>query len=331
MSDISELRRDPVSQDWVIIATGRAKLPVEFKQDILPSVPETGECPFEDPEKSGNKVIFSLPQGDWWWVKVIENKFPVVQGIVCGIESIRGPYTVQAGAGYHEVVITRDHMRSFGEMTQEEVTMVVETYRQRYMALRELNCANYILIFHNHGRKAGASLPHPHSQIVAIPVIPADVRRSLSGSRRYHEKTGECAHCAMLAWEIKEKLRIVWENEHMVVLSPFVPRDAFELRIYPRVHSSYFEKLNPQEVQALAEALRMSLGKLYVGLGNPDYNFFIHTAPVKDLEEHGYYHWHIEIIPKTMHPPAGFELGTGVDVSEVNPDAVASYLRDIER
>jgi len=327
----SQLRKDPVSGDWSVIATGRAKRPHEFKQGKKTEEKVRGTCPFDQPEKSGNEVVYTLEHEgyeDGWWVKVIKNKFPIVEGTICGVEYDIGPYVVQEGAGHSEIVISRDHARSFARMSTQEVLGVVSTYIERYKKLQTLDCANYILIFHNHGKEAGASLPHPHSQIIAIPVIPPDVRRSLSGSARYYKEKGECAHCAMLAWERDEKVRIIYENAHMVVLSPYVPRDEFELRIYPKIHSSYIQKSNAEELESLADALHNVLARLSHALNDPSYNFFIHTAPARDNMVHEHYHWHVEIYPKPPTPPAGFEMGTGVDVSVVDPDAVAEFLRE---
>ena len=334
--DVSEIRRDPVSRDWVIIATGRAKRPDEFKRErikIKDSMKDCSFCtetgPFEDLRKSGNEIIeeFTKKGSKDWWVSVIKNKYPAVRGDKCGVVIKKGPYEVQPGAGYHEVIITRDHNRSIAEMTEEEIEILIFSYQKRYEDLRGADCANFILIFHNHGDEAGASLHHPHSQIIAIPVIPSDMRHSLKGSERYRKKTdGGCIHCEMVAWERKEGKRIVYENEEIIVLSPYVPRTSFELRIYPKHHQPYFEKITPEQRKDLAQAMGEALGKLYVGLGDPAYNFFIHTAPSRGAEKYTYYHWHIEILPKTAIM-AGFELGSGVEISAIDPDEAAEYLR----
>ena len=337
---VSEIRRDPVSRDWVVIAKGRAKRPNDFKKNVREKeVTDVKECPFcrggdaFDNLKGGkNEIVATIKNretDDAWWVATIKNLYPAVDGNTCDVIDNYGPYEVQPGSGYHEVVLTRDHSRSIAEMSQEEVETLIRAYEQRYEELREKNCANYILIFHNHGKEAGASLFHPHSQIIAIPVIPADVRRSLEGSERYSSKTnGECIHCEMLRWEMEQKKRIVFENETMLVVSPYVPRTSFELRIYPKNHQPHFEKINEQERTDLAEALRITLGKLYVGLNNPAYNFYIHTTPVEKDGKHSYYHWHLEILPKNSIW-GGFELGTGVEISAVDPDDAAEYLKDM--
>lgn len=332
--EVSEIRQDPVSKDWVIIATRRARRPHDFKDKKEELIEDNiKDCPFEDPEKTGHKVLKTFAKDDTsseWWIKVVENKYPVVDGDNCGMLAERGIYTVQPGAGHHEVIITRDHKRSIGRMTEAEAEKLVEAYQERFNILRESECANFVLVFHNHGREAGASVSHPHSQIIAIPILPADVRRSLDGSRNYHVDTsGGCIHCEMIKWERQEKRRIIYENENIVVIMPFVPRTAFEIRVYPKEHQPYFEKITPSQRVDFANALRTALGKLYTGLNNPAYNFFVHTAPSYGGQEHSYYHWHLEILPKTA-TMAGFELGTGVEISAVNPNDAAEYLRSME-
>ena len=330
-SELSEIRQDPVSKDWVIIATGRSRRPDEFRAKTKKKETAAADCQFcradafDNPEASGNVVV---SQNEW--VTVIENKYPLVAGDKCGLIVEKGPYEVQPGAGKHEVIITRDHNRSLGQMSQEEAEQVVAAYLEQYKALANHDCSRYILIFHNHGEEAGASISHPHSQIIALPIIPGDVERSLSGSRKYYEEKGGCIHCEMIRWEQKEKKRIVFENDNMIVITPFVPRTAFELRIYPKEHSAYFEDIGETELGALAEALREALGRLYAGLDDIAYNFFVHTAPVFERNRYGYYHWHIEILPKAPTPPAGFELGTDIDVSAIDPDEAAEYLRGVK-
>ncbi|MFY9493219.1 MAG: galactose-1-phosphate uridylyltransferase [Minisyncoccia bacterium] len=330
--EISELRQDPVSRDWVIISTGRAKRPEAFKSP-QPAERETpiNLCPFENPKEHGNEVIkvYSSPAGGGWAIQVVENKFPIVRGQNCSVESRKGPYLARDNAGYHEVVVFKDHRRSLAQLDIGEVRQVVEVYHERYVELSQKECANYVLIFHNHGREAGASISHPHSQIMALPFIPSDIRRSLEGSQKYQTERDRCVHCDVLAWELKEKKRIIFENESFAALVPYVPKFSYEVRIFPKSHRSYFEDISDSEVAGFAEALKISLAKIYHGLDNPAYNFFIHTPPAERDREYDYYHWHLEINPR-LATWGGFELGTGGEVIDVDPDEAAEYLRGVK-
>jgi UDPglucose--hexose-1-phosphate uridylyltransferase len=183
----------------------------------------------------------------------------------------------------------------------------------------------YISIFKNYGRSAGASIVHPHNQIVAMPVIDPDVARSIHGSAKYYQSHKECVHCNMLQWELEEKVRTVYENKEFVVVCPFVSRVSFEVRIYPKQHLSYFERITPEQKLRLGEAVKTALGKVKYNLDDPDYNMFLHTAPC-DGQLYDHYHWHLEIFPKTSIW-AGLELSTGMEVCTVLPEEAAGLLR----
>lgn len=329
MDHSSELRRDLVSGDWVVMATGRAKRPGAFKHvDSEAPAPQEG-CPFEDPQAAGNGeplLAYDVEGRGDWFVQVIANKFPAFGEGRCDEMHEVGPYTILDGVGRHEIVITRDHTRHWSHFTQPEARAVMKAYHERSVRLLQVPCVRYVSIFHNHGRAAGASVWHPHSQIIAIPVIPPDVGRSLDGSRRYWSENKLCVHCAMMAWEIEDKRRIVFENEHAIAFCPFVSRTAFEVRIFPKRHEPFFERSSDAELADTAEALRQALGRLAEKLNEPAYNFFVHTAPSTASVDYAHYHWHIEILPKTQIW-AGFELGTGIEISTISPEDACAYLR----
>lgn len=329
---ISELRHDLVSGDWVVIATGRGMRPHEFlqKKQELFRQPKT-TCPFE---KLGDNALLTLPSPGKkrdWWVKVIINKYPAFTidfKHQCAVVYKEGIYEWTAGVGFHEVVVTRDHARAIPDMTEEEVALLVQAYQDRYMAFKDDPCVQYVSIFHNHGHLAGATIAHPHSQIIATPVIPPDVHRSLKGVLDYYTAHRACVHCLMLNFERKEGVRVIHENSHFIALAPYASRSAFEMRIFPKAHEAQFELMSAADRMAFADALRISLAKLSHGLQNPDFNFFLHTAPLKDTEKYQHYHWHFEIVPKTAIW-AGFEIGTGIEISTIAPESAAEFLRTI--
>ncbi|MBI2451400.1 MAG: DUF4931 domain-containing protein [Parcubacteria group bacterium] len=327
---VSELRQDLVSGDWVVIATGRAKRPNFFKEKkIMPDQPVQA-CPFENPQKSTHGDPFYVsPNLKNWWVQVVGNKYPAFGPGNCLILTKNGPYSQIDGAGFHELVITRDHKRSIAEMSAKEVEAIILAYKNRYSEHSKSECVEYISIFHNHGPAAGASISHPHSQIIAIPVVPPDVGRSLNGSADYFKKNKKRVHDVMLDFEMKEQTRIVYENKDFVSLCPFVSRSIFEVRIFPKKHNPYFEDIKTEEVKTLADILQKTLSKIFKGLNNPSYNFFIHTSPTKDREFYDHYHWHIEILPRAS-VWGGVELGIGIEILTVLPEDAAEYLRGIK-
>lgn len=341
MRNISELRQDLVTGAWILIATGRGKRPHAFAHAKVRKIPSKKGCPFDELMKTALLVIDK--RGEWhqlskknfrhlkknWLLQVVPNKYPAFGRGVCRVEKHLGPHRWMDGVGFHEVIITRAHARSIGLMTQPEVETIIKAYRERFHALKDEDCVEYIAIFHNHGRDAGASIFHPHSQLIAAPVIPPDVSRSLKGSTLYaHANKNKCVHCIMLDFELKDGRRIVYENKEFVVLCPYVSRTAFEVRIFPKKHNPRFEVSIDDDIPHIADALRAALAKLYKGLNDPDYNFFIHTAPVNHTKEFDHYHWHLEVLPKTAIW-AGFEISTGIEISTISPEKAAPFLRKI--
>jgi UDPglucose--hexose-1-phosphate uridylyltransferase len=331
----SELRYDPVSNDWVVIATGRSKRPEMFKKEkkIKENVPKS-QCPFCNTKSQAEPTLI-LDHGqeispengipNTWTVISIPNKYPAFSQSDSLNERINGPYKTMDGVGFHEVIITRDHKKQLGQMSVEEIKEVINAYQERYLDLMNEKKVSYISIFQNQGKEAGASVIHPHSQIIALPLIDHDLQSSLEGSESYFKEHKRCVHCDMLAQDKKDGRRIVFENEEFVVLVPFASRVAFETRVYPKVHHAYFERIANGQKNYFAEALKMALSKLHKALNDPAYNFFIHTAPC-DGKDYNHYHWHLEILPKTQIW-AGFELGAGIEISTIEPEKAAEYLR----
>jgi UDPglucose--hexose-1-phosphate uridylyltransferase len=330
----SELRYDVSSGDWVVIASGRAKRPEMFKKEerLKEESPEK-DCPFCDFENLKN-AITSFEEGkkveritENWSAISVPNKYPAfVPSEELEKRYENSLYQTINAVGYHEVVITRDHSKSLGQLEVEKVREVLSLYKERYVDLKEKKHVNYISIFHNHGVEAGASIAHPHSQILTTPLIDVDLNKALEKGRSYSEKKKNCIYCQMNEWEIKKRERIVYENDLFLVLCPFASKAAFQTIISPKKHLAYFEEISEEDIDLLADAFRVALSKLYNGLNDPPYNFYLHCAP-SDGMDHGYYHLHWTILPKTSIW-AGFELGARMEISTIKPEEAAKYLRE---
>lgn len=310
----SELRFDLVSKDWVVIATGRGKRPELFKNEkrVKTDIP-SGECPFCD---------LKFQSG----VAVVPNKYPAfLPSAKLEKKTEGGLYQTMNAVGFCELVITQGHKKSIAQLPQSVVRQVIDSYQARYLDLMQKPHVNYISIFHNHGLEAGASQPHPHSQIITSPLIDRDLESALGNAEKYFRKNKKCVYCQMSDWEKKVKERIVFENEDFLAVCPFASKAAFEIIISPKNHLPYFGRLNEKEKEGLAEALRIVLHKLYKGLADPAYNFYLHTSPC-DGKDYSYYHWHWTILPKTA-TWAGFEIGTRMEISTIAPEKAAAYLR----
>jgi len=322
----SELRMDLVSNDWVVIATGRARRPESFaKEKRTKVVAPSKQCPFCRPGIVDKAVLrYDRTDGSWFVIS-IPNDFPAFSKGDRLEERKEGPNRIMNGLGYQEVIITADHKRQMAQFSQEEIKMVIDVYQERYLDLISKKLIRYVSIFHNHGREAGASVAHPHSQLIAIPVIDPDIRGSLDGAESFYRSQGKCVYCTMINWDIKDGQRIIYQNDKFVVLCPFAPQVSFEVRIYPKEHQPHFEEMTEVEKKLFADALQKALNKIYQALNNPSYNFYIHTAP-RDGEGYENYHWHLNILPKTAIW-AGFELGAGIEISTIEPEKAAAFLR----
>jgi UDPglucose--hexose-1-phosphate uridylyltransferase len=270
--------------------------------------------------------------GDWegrWTTAVIPNKFPAVTKGICSDVLRHGPFETQLAHGFHELVITRDHDRHFAQFSTAETAEVLHVYRDRYRSIAQDECGDYISIFHNHGRAAGASVFHNHSQILSTPIVPPEVLQSVQGADEYFQQHGAGVHRSLIDWELEEKKRIVFENAQFVAFCPFVSKAGYEVRIFPKTQQSRFEESGDDCLADCAEALNAVLGKLYKALDDVDYNFYIHTAPVTrdPAVSYDFYHWHIEVMPR-IPVAAGFELSTGLYINPFDPDDCAKHLRE---
>ena len=327
-----ELRKDPVVGRWVIISTERARRPSDFAHE--PVRPQASQCVFcaghEDktpPEILAGRPPGAPPDSPGWLFRVVSNKFPALR-IEGDLEPTgEGLFDRMNGVGAHEVVIeTPDHMASLATMSVDAVADVLLAYRDRVLDLKKDPRFEYILVFKNYGEAAGASLEHPHSQLIATPIIPIGVTEELQGSARYWEMKERCVWCDVVRQERRSGRRVILESSGFTVLAPFAPRFPFETWILPTRHRSAFEESEIDELRALAAVLRDFLWRLGATLNDPPFNFMLHTAPLREPTlEH--FHWHLEIIPKLTRV-AGFEWGTGFFINPVPPEDAAAELRD---
>jgi len=329
---LPELRKDPITGRWVIIATDRAKRPSDFVRNLVPP-PAAAICPFDygNEHKTPPELLSYRNSGDrdepGWRVRVVPNKFPVL-----GIEGElnrqgEGMYDKMNGIGAHEVIIEGPgHDQTLGSMPERLIEEVLWAYKERVNDLKKDERFRYIILFKNHGDAAGASLEHPHSQLIALPVIPKRVKEEVDAARHFYELKERCIYCDIVRAESAAGVRLISETDRFSVISPYAPRFPFETWILPKQHQSHFESSDAATLGNLAWILRTTVRKLEKVLENPAYNFIVHSAPVQDGPL-TYYHWHIEIIPK-LTKVAGFEWGTGFYINPTPPEESAKFLRE---
>ncbi len=336
-----ELRQDPITEKWVVIATERAK---RFAASDLGLLAQKGEvntirykedCPFcnlaQYPQEPD---LLRLPDNDKdWQMHIFQNKYPAFNKSKEFHFWNEGPYIATSAAGHHELLATRYHNQQDATADRHVIELEMEALVLRYRQLKGEPAVNYIQIIKNHGKEAGASLEHPHHQIFSVPVLPGDIADTLHGTERYAKTHGEKAFTIILAYEREYKKRIVFENEYFTAFCPYASKVPYETWILPRESNPFFEDIGHAERSALAEALQQVLGRLYTGLGNPPYNYYIHSAPcdesgfVCDASIFKHFRWHIVIMPR-ISTYAGFELGTGIEINTMPPEDAAAFLRE---
>ena len=329
-----ELRRDPVTGQWVAIATERATRPESFLETFVPEANDAW-CPFcpghgqDEIELLAYRPPGAVAGDDLWTLRVLANKYPAFEMTGGRYFDRRGLFESTAGQGAHEVIIyTRDHVRDLALANPQEATDLVRACRARMRENARHPRVEYVSIICNHGPAAGASLRHPHCQLLAIPVLPNTIVTELREAGYYYDTRAQCIFCAMLRQEEEELARVVWQNDSFVAFCPWASRVPFETWILPRRHVASFENILHDEIPELGDILRQTLARLYFGLNDPPFNFYIHTAPCKRDDVARYYHWHLEILPRLAHE-AGFELSTGVMINTVSPENAAAFLREV--
>jgi UDPglucose--hexose-1-phosphate uridylyltransferase len=329
-----DLRKDPIVNRWVIIATERAQRPHSFK--VERDEPRPGLCPFcpGNEDKTPREVLAYRPQGSapntqGWSLRVVPNKFPALRVEGSLDRAGEGVYDRMQGIGAHEVIIeTPDHARSLAELSEAELEPVFWAFRDRIIDLKKDSRFRYIMIFKNHGRSAGASLDHTHSQLIALPVVPKTVAEEMAGAKAYYDYKERCVFCDIVRQELAERRRVVYENASFVVIEPYAPKFPFETWILPKTHDSSFEDVRRSEYAELANAMHTTLRRLNIALESPPYNFMLHNQPLHEPESLSY-HWHIEIMPK-LSTVAGFEWGSGFYINPTSPEEAAAFLREIK-
>ena len=334
-----ELRKDPIIDRWVIIAAERGRRPTDFNR---PSDPLKGAF---DPFAPGNEsrtppevAAWGRPEGaeansPGWKVRVVPNKFPALslEGEIDPKEI--GLFDMVNGIGAHEVIIEHpDGDWDFDKAQGEEMNLVLQAYVARINALRQDPRFRYVIVFRNVGAQAGATLSHPHSQVITVPILPKLIKEQLHAARDYFERKQRCLYSDILHQELQSGERIVEQNEHFVVLSPFAARFPFEVQILPRRQCHDFTLISGAEMESLGEVLSRTLRRYKKALNEPAYNMMLQTAPFSrphsDTIDKDFC-WHIDILPR-LTSVAGFEWGTGFYINPVSPEAATRFLREAE-
>jgi UDPglucose--hexose-1-phosphate uridylyltransferase len=308
---LRQLRQDPIAGYWVALSTDRSKRPFDYQR--TPVQAKSGTicpfCPGNEELTPPELLAYPSVDGAGWRLRVFRNKYPAIEA--------------------HEVIVeSPEHRDTFGELPEAASVDLLMAVRDRMLALKQDPDLEYVQFFKNNGPGSGASLSHPHSQLMGLPMVPGQVQLELDGSLQHHEEHGRCVFCDLIDLEGGHQERVILENEDVQVLAPYAPRFAFETWVVPREHQAHFELTEERVLQAAGKALHHVARRLEAVLDGPPYNFLLHTAPLQEPAM-PYYHWHIEILPR-MSGVGGYEFGTGCYINAVAPEESAAMLRVLD-
>ncbi len=331
-----ELRKDPVSGRWVIIASDRSNRPHLFPKMGAAPRTDPSVCPFcpgheeETPsELFALRTPGTLPDHPGWTVRSMPNKFPAlrIEGDL-NREGV-GVYDKMNGVGAHEVIVeTPNHDEDLVDLSPERIAAVLEVCQIRVNDLANDERFRFVLLFKNQGESAGASVGHAHTQLIATPVIPKRVLEELEGARYYYNHRERCIFCDIVKQELSDGSRLVDQTPRFIALAPFAARFPFEVWVMPKPHQAAFRHLGAVDRLEFATLLRRVLRRHTLSIGNAAFNYMFHSSPF-GLENNPEYHWHLEIIPRLTNV-AGFEWGTGFYINPTPPEEAAAAMRAVD-
>jgi len=325
---VNQLRLDPLSGRWVTVATDRGQrqalfVPRQPTLDTLEGIP----CPF-CPGNEGSilPALEAYGTSGGWLVRVVPNRYPAFEGDEPFVVENRGPVFTEAPAsGIHEVLIlSPDHDSTMASLPDEQTSLVMLAIRDRVEEHQNTPGLRYSQVIVNHGRQAGASIAHPHGQLLGIPFVPRELAEEQAGFARF---AGGCLICTAAASEERLGYRVIQTSEHAVTFCPFWSGTPYEVLVVPRDHGAHLHRASTATIVGVGRAVRSALRAIGEHLGDVAYNVVFHSAPYRAT---GVYHWHVHIMP-SLTTRAGFELGTGVMVNVVGPEKASDDLRDALR
>ena len=320
---VSQLRLDPLKGRWSVISEERRARPFAFLPRLLPVETDARPCPFcPDGDREDPPPTLELGDEGGWQVRVVPNLYPAFEGTAPMAVTNLGPVFTQApGSGVHEVLLLGpEHRRGWGDLEDRRSGLVMQAVAQRMTAHSTLPGLRYSQAIVNAGREAGASIEHPHGQLMGIPFVPREITDELAGFARF---AGNCLLCTTLDAEESAGNRVVYADDDVMVVCPYWSGTPFEMLVLPRSHEAHLTQAPARDLAAVGRALQRGLWALRSNVGDVAYNVIFHSAPFRSA---GDFHWHAHVLPKVT-TVAGFELGTGVVINVVSPEDAASSLR----
>lgn len=323
---MSQMRLNPLTGRWVTIVTARSQRPTDFApRDLQIEADPARPCPFcPGNEESTLPALETVDKGGRWRMRVVPNLYPAFSGSASFVVHHLGPVHVAAEAGgIHEVfVYTPEHEGGLDQLDDAAAAEMMRALQRRLDEHAAAAGIRYTQVIINHGREAGASLSHPHAQILGLPFVPSEI---LEEERAFARFAGGCVICTTIEAELAAGERVVFADDDVACITPYWSGAPFELLLMPRRHELHLQHADPQSLEAMGRAIRDAVAHLEAAIGDVAYNLGFHTAP---HEHSGAYHWHVHLWPNLV-TQAGFERGTGVMINVVEPERAAEALRAV--
>jgi UDPglucose--hexose-1-phosphate uridylyltransferase len=341
---LTQLRQDPLAGHWVIVSEDRSSRPIRTKAPPR-SEPRGGWlCPFCEgnesttpPEVEAKRSARSEPNAPGWSIRTVPNKFAALRPDASGDPAKGDLLEAVPGFGIHEVIIeSPQHQAQMNQFSRTKLADILAAYRSRIRSLYEDKRIRYVQIFRNEGYLAGASLEHPHTQVLGLPLVPDVIQAMVNRAAAHQESKRGCLTCAIIKRELAQKERVVFEGKRFVALAPFASRVPGEIALFPREHQHRFEESSDDALSELAAELLRCLHAMRQAFDNPPFNLILITAPraegkaFPEKQLARTFHWHFQFVPRTTRP-AGLELGTGLNLNPVAPESSARRLREALR
>jgi UDPglucose--hexose-1-phosphate uridylyltransferase len=325
---IQEFRQDLFTGEWVLVSTAHKNKPYAFidnekKFSNLSNIIN----PFADivEGKSSEEIILELKDDNKEsQIFIVKNKYPLLRDINSTPYATEGPYKLVSGEGMHEIVIYREFDTQIRDFSIKKLALMFQAFQVRSLSLMSNKNIRYIAIIHNYGYQSGASILHPHSQIIASPIVPDGIERIVEGAQKYHKSNNRDLAQVIIDYEQDIKKRVIIENDYFIALAPYASKTAYEVEIYPKYPQIHFAYSNQTQIYNLAKIYKSILKSYYEKIGDIDYNMTIITAPVDGNLYKGF-RWFIRLMPR-INFIGGYEIGTDTDICLVSPEMTAEIL-----
>ncbi len=335
---MSELRRDPVTKHWTVMAPERKGRPGDFVERMdIPQAPSV--CPFcPGNEALTPRELFSILDHNRWQLRVFPNRYPILRVEGELTKHGKGFYDTISGVGAHEVIVyTNEHSKLMQEHDQALFTRYFSTARVRMLDLIKDTRLVYMQLFQNNGYHAGATMPHPHGQLLALPIIPEAAERVINNTRTHYELHKRCLICDIIDGERTDKSRVVFENSDFIAICPYAAAAPFEVRVYPKMHGHDFTGVTDATLLHLGDIMSECFRRLGKILDEPDFQMLLHTSPAPSAVAGDpacsrialHYHWNIEISPRISRLGGAERVG-GFFINTVLPEESAELLREVQ-